>query len=79
VSRDVAVLLGLVVVSATWVFAHGLLLLRVLRMAGVPGWQRALALLPIVTPVVALRAGARMLPALWFSCGAGYLLLRLLG
>ena len=75
-SRDGVVLLALIVLSASWALAHLLLLLRVLLARSLPRWQRAIALVPIATPWLALRAGMRLLPGLWALFGAAYLATR---
>jgi hypothetical protein len=78
VSRDGAVVLALLVLSASWALAHLLLLLRVLRARGLPAWARLLSLLPVATPWFGLQAGLRTLPILWLLLGAAYVATRVL-
>jgi hypothetical protein len=78
VSRD-AVLLSLLIVSgAVLVVLHVALLLRALRARQLAGWMRAIALVPLATPVVGWRAGARKLCVAWGACGLLYGALRML-
>ena len=76
-SRDGAVLVALVLLSASWALSHLVLLSRVLRARTLPLWARLLALVPVATPVLALRAGVRTLPLLWLIFGAAYLATRI--
>ena len=77
-SRDAAVVVALVLLSASWALAHMVLLWRVARARTLPVWARLLALLPVATPLLALRAGVRMLPLLWLLFGAAYVATRVL-
>ena len=71
-SRDEAVFLVLVLLSASWALSHLVLVLRVLRARSLPLWARLLGLVPIATPVLAVRAGVRTLPVLWLLFGLAY-------
>jgi hypothetical protein len=73
-----AVLLGVILMCAGWAYAHVLLLARVLRMTRLSWAWRALALVPVATPLIGLRNGLRTLPFAWLVCGLGYCALRLL-
>lgn len=77
-SRDAAVVLALVLLSASWALAHLVLLSRVLRAEGLPLWARLLSLVPAATPIFALRVGLRTLPLLWALFGAAYIATRAL-
>ncbi len=77
-SRDGAIVLALVLLSASWTLAHLVLLSIVVRTRTLPAWARLLALVPVATPVLALRVGLRMLPLLWLLFGVAYLAARTL-
>jgi hypothetical protein len=65
VTRDLAVLSGLVVIGAGLLVVHVLLMLRVARARGLPVRLRLLGLLPPATPIVGWVAGARGLVVAW--------------
>lgn len=75
-SREVGVLLALVVLGALLVLFHLAICLRALRSPGVPTWLRWLAWLPPLTPYAGLRARASWLSVAWFIVGFAYLVLR---
>jgi hypothetical protein len=77
VSRDAAVLLAIIVAGAAVLVVHAALLLRVLTRKKLGPWWRALALVPVVTPVAGWRAGERRLCGLWAGCAVLYGVLRL--
>jgi hypothetical protein len=75
-TRDIAVLLGLIVVGASWLIVHVLLMTRVARSRVLPTRVRLLALLPPLTPLLGWAAGARALTLAWAAHGLLYCLLR---
>lgn len=77
-SRDGAIVLALLLLSASWTLAHLVLLSRVMRARTLPGWARLLALVPLATPVLAVRVGLRALPLLWLLFGVAYVAARTL-
>ena len=67
----------LMVLGAGLLFAHVVLLIRTARAVHtLPGWQRALAWLPPLTPVIGWLAGARVWSALWVAQALAYAILR---
>ncbi len=67
----------LMVLGARLVFAHVVLLIRTAQATHrLATWQRALAWLPPLTPVVAWLAGARAWSALWVALALAYAILR---
>ena len=78
VSRDAAFLSALIVSGAALLVLHLALLLRAVRARQLPGWARALALVPVVTPVIGWQAGARGLCVAWGTCGLLYAALRVI-
>ena len=76
VSRDAALLASVIAMGAALVVLHAALLLRALTARQLPAWLRALALVPVVTPVAGWRAGARGLCVAWGTCGLLYAALR---
>jgi len=78
VSRDAALLLAVIAIGAALVVLHAALLLRALTARQLPPWLRALALVPVVTPVAGWRAGARGLCVAWGTCGLLYAALRVI-
>jgi hypothetical protein len=65
VTRDLGVLLALVVIGAGLLVVHVLLMLRVARARRLPVRVRLLGLLPPATPIVGWLAGARGLVVAW--------------
>jgi hypothetical protein len=78
VSRDSAFLLAVIAIGAGLIVLHLALLLRALTARQLPGWLRALALVPVVTPVAGWRAGARGLCVAWGALGLLYCTLRVI-
>jgi hypothetical protein len=56
---------------------HVALLLRVVAAKRLGPWWRALAIVPLVTPLAGWRAGERRLCGLWAGCAMLYGVLRL--
>jgi hypothetical protein len=77
VSRDAALLVSVIAIGAALFVLHAALLLRALTARQLSPWLRALALVPVVTPVAGWRAGARGLCVAWGTCGLLYAALRL--
>lgn len=71
-----ALLTSWIALGALWLFVHALLLARCLRARELSRGLKLLALLPIATPIVAWRAGSRVLAGLWLSVGLLYAWLR---
>ena len=78
VSRDAAVLAFLIVTGAAMIVLHAALLLRVVAARQLSPWLRALALVPVVTPVAGWLAGSRGLCLAWGTCGLLYGALRVI-
>jgi hypothetical protein len=67
----------LMALGAALLFAHVMLLIRTARATHkLAAWQRALAWLPPLTPVMAWLAGARVWSALWALLALAYAILR---
>jgi hypothetical protein len=67
----------LMALGAALLFAHVVLLIRTARATSkLASWQRALAWLPPLTPVMAWLAGARIWSALWVALALAYAILR---
>lgn len=77
-SRDAAIVLALLLLSASWALCHILLLWRVLGARGLPVWARLASLVPVATPLFGLRVGLRTLPLLWLLFGVAYVAARAL-
>jgi len=68
---------GLMVLGAGLLFSHVVLLIRTARAKHVlAGWQRWLAWLPPLTPVMGWLVGARVWSALWVAQALAYAILR---
>jgi len=67
----------LTVLGAGLVFVHVVLLIRTAQaQASLAGWQRTLAWLPPLTPVMGWLAGCRVWSALWVAQALAYAILR---
>ena len=67
----------LVVLGAGLSFVHVVLLIRTARaVERLAGWQRALAWIPPLTPVMGWLAGSRAWSALWVAQALAYAILR---
>lgn len=67
----------LTVLGAGLLFSHAVLLIRTAReQQRLGAWQRALAWLPPLTPVMGWLAGARVWSALWVAQALAYAILR---
>ncbi|MDD9938883.1 MAG: hypothetical protein OXT09_35165 [Myxococcales bacterium] len=75
-SRDAAVLLGLVIVGAAWLVSHLHLAVRVVRAAKLRPWLRVLSFVPPLTPVLGFMSGLRLLGGLWLLLALVYIVLR---
>lgn len=76
---DLARLLAQIVVAAAWALCHLRLLLRTTTTKRrVSLWLRVLVWVPPLTPVVALLAGQRTFPVVWFALAASYAALRIM-
>lgn len=75
-SREVGVLLALVVLGTLLVLLHLAICLRAFRSPSVPAWLRWLAWVPPLTPYAGLRARARFLSVTWLIVGLAYFVLR---
>lgn len=72
VTRDLALLFGLVISGAAWLFTHGVVWGSVLRSRSLPPTLRWLAGLGPLLPVAAWRVGARTGALLWLVSGLLY-------
>ena len=75
-TRELTLLLALIVVGAGWLLVHAMLLVRSVRAAQLSRALRWLAWLPPATPVIGWLAGARVLGALWAVHAVAYIWLR---
>lgn len=67
----------LTVLGAGLLFVHAVLLIRTARAVHVLApWQRRLAWLPPITPVMGWLAGFRLWSALWLALALAYAILR---
>jgi len=64
-TRELTLLISLIVVGAGWVLVHLMLLARTARAPRLSKRLRLLAWLPLATPLVGWVAGARVLGVLW--------------
>jgi hypothetical protein len=78
VTRDLVLLLALVVTGAAWAFAHMLLWVRVFQTKTLPLALRLLAAVPPLVLFAAWRARARTGALIWVVFGLAYLCLRML-
>ena len=78
-TRDAAVLLALVLTGALWLMVHAALLVRVLQRRDVAIGLRALAWVPVLTPIVGWRVGAKAWSVVWLVVGVAYAVLRGVG
>ncbi|MEM9194892.1 MAG: hypothetical protein AAGF12_37280 [Myxococcota bacterium] len=70
-------LLSLVVIGASFLVVHGIVLFVTLRAEDLePRWKGA-ALIPFLTPAMAWKAGYRVWPIVWGALLIAYLVLRL--
>ena len=76
VTRDLVLLLALVVSGAAWTLAHLLLWVRVFQTRRLPLVVRWFAWLPPLLPFAAWRAGAHTGTLTWLVLGLSYLCLR---
>jgi hypothetical protein len=72
VSRDTALLVFMILSSASWLLTHLTLWGRVLRASRFPLLLRAVSLAPPLTHVLGWMAGQRYLCALWVANAALY-------
>jgi hypothetical protein len=75
-NRDVAFLLALTLLGASFGVVHVSLWLRTLRAPGAPALLRWLAIVPPLTAIVGFRCGKRWHSVLWCIVVAAYVVLR---
>jgi hypothetical protein len=79
VTRDAAMLLALTLTFAAWLMVHAALLVRVTRTKNAALGLRALAWVPVLTPIVGWRVGAKAWSVVWLVVGLAYAVLRGVG
>ena len=75
-TSDTWLLLSWIVVGAAVLVAHAVLVWQVLRSDDLPAGVRWWALVPVVTPVLAFKAGGRWSLAVWALLLLTYVVLR---
>jgi hypothetical protein len=73
---DAWLLVASVLTLTAWMVIHIALLYGVLRDASIESQQKAWAFVPLLTPVIAWRAGMRIAPVLWLASALLHALLR---
>ena len=75
-TRELTLLVSLIVVSAGWALVHLRLLVRALRAPRLARGLKLLAWFPPATPIVGWLGGARVMSALWAALALVYAWLR---
>ena len=74
-----ALLISWIVTAALWLFVHVVATVRLLRAETIDRRTKSLGLVPLATPFVAWKAGARVSAVLWAALAVLYVVLRAMG
>ncbi|AKF05457.1 hypothetical protein [Sandaracinus amylolyticus] len=74
-----ALLISWIVTAGVWLFVHVLATVKLLRSDAIDRRTKSLGLVPLATPYVAWKAGARVSAVLWAALAVLYVVLRAMG
>lgn len=79
VPSGASLLIAWIVTFAAWLFVHVIATVRVLRSPSLERRVKWLGMVPVATPFVAWRGGARVSAVLWIALAVLYVVLRAMG